>query len=136
MDNEPDGLIKQREIRFHNLDPQGSDADDVIALLRDVKGIEDTSKLAHDCVEIHYDLRHISLQVIEDALMEVGFQLENSLVTRLKRALLYYTEETQIVNLGYFHDQANNTLDMFIKVYNQRKHGCRDERPAHLRQYS
>lgn len=135
MDTATAELLKQREIRFQNLSVEGNDTHEVITLLRDVKGIHTATRLAHDCVEIHYDLRHITLQVIEDALVAVGFQLENSMVTRLRRALLHYTEETQLVNLGHQHP-GSATLDVFISVYTQRRHGCRDDRPAHLRHYS
>jgi hypothetical protein len=74
--------------------------------------------------------------MIESALREIGFYLEDSLVANLKRSLYYYLEETQLINLGHDHSQANSTLDVFINCYQQRQHGCRDGRPAHLRQYS
>lgn len=136
MDTNPAGLLKRREIRFCNLDPQANDATEATQLLLEVKGVEDIIATTHDCMYIHYDLQHISLQIIESALTEVGFHLDDSLLTKMKRALFYYIEETQLMNLGQPHDQANSTVDVFINCYNQRQHGCRDHRPAHLRHYS
>ena len=136
MDNNPAGLIKRRELRFRNLDPDANDATEAMQLLLQVTGVEHVMATTQDCVHIHYDLRHINLQTIESALIEVGFHLDNSLLTKMKRVLFYYLEETQLLNLGYEHNQASSTIDVFINCYNQRQHGCRDERPAHLRQYS
>ena len=129
-------FLKQREIHFRSLNPEANDARDAMLLLMEIHGIEDISVLTHDCIQIRYDLRFITLEVIESGLQEVGFHLNNSLLFKLKRALFYYTEETQLINLGQSHDKTNSTLDVFISCYNQREHGCRDERPPHLRHYS
>lgn len=129
-------FIKQHEIHFRNVDPSANDARETLLLLMDIQGIADIRALTRDCVQVRYDIRQITLQIIESALSEVGFHLDNSLLNKMKRALLYYTEETQLVNLGYQHNQASSTLDIFVSCYNQRRHGCRDERPEYLRHYS
>ena len=129
-------FIKQREIHFRSLNPNANDARDAMLLLMEIQGIDDIRALTRDCIQVRYDLRTITLEIIEAGLQEVGFQLDNNLLFKLKRALFYYTEETQLMNLGQLHDQASSTLDVFINCYHQRQHGCRDERPPHLRQYS
>ncbi len=129
-------FVKQREIHFRSLNPNANDARDAMLLLMEINGIEDIRALTQDCVQVRYDLRTITLEVIETGLQEVGFHLDNNLLFKLKRALFYYTEETQLVNMGQLHDQASSTLDIFINCYHQRQHGCRDERPPHLRHYS
>ncbi|MEE8379547.1 MAG: hypothetical protein V3R49_04165 [Gammaproteobacteria bacterium] len=129
-------FIKQREIHFRSLNPNANDARDAMLLLMEINGIEDIRALTQDCLQVRYDLRTITLEVIETGLQEVGFHLDNSLLFKFKRALFYYTEETQLVNMGQLHDQASSTLDIFINCYHQRQHGCRDGRPPHLRQYS
>lgn len=128
-------FIKQHEIHFRNVDPAANDAREALRLLMDAQGIVNIRALMPDCIQVRYDLRQISLQVIESALTEVGFHLDNSLLIKMKRALFYYTEETQLMNWGYQHDQASSTLDVFVNCYNQREHGCRDERPEYLRHY-
>lgn len=129
-------LIKTREIHFHNVDPSVNNARDALSLLVDTHGIGDICALTDDCIQVSYDLRQVTLQALESALEEVGFHLDNNLLVKMKRSLFYYTEETQLVNLGHQHDQASSTLEIFVSCYNQRKHGCRDERPEHLRHYS
>lgn len=135
MDPATFDFIKQHEIHFRNVDPAANDAREALRLLMEVQGIADIRALMPDCIQVRYDIRHVTLQVIETALSEVGFHLDSSLLIKMKRALFYYTEETQLMNWGYQHDQASSTLDIFVSCYNQREHGCRDERPEYLRHY-
>jgi len=128
--------IKQRMIRFCALDPAAEPARDAVQLLLQAPGILDVQAMGRDYLEVRYDLSHISLQLIEESLADIGFHLDNGLLCRMKRALVYYSEETQLANCGRSHDQANATLDIFIQCYQLRCHGCRDTRPEHLRRYS
>ena len=128
--------VKLREIRFCTFDPAAEPARDAAQLLINAPGIEGVQALTRDSLQICYDLRLICQQVIEESLAEIGFHLENSLLCRLRRALIYYSEETQLANMGRSHDKANATLDIHIHCYQQRRHGCRDLRPEHLRHYS
>jgi len=136
MEVEVTGVVKQREIHFRSLNPDSNDARDAILLLMEIEGILDLRALTNNCLQVQYDLRQITLEIIETGLRAVGFHLDNNILFKLKRALFYYTEETQLMNMGRLHDQANSTLDVFINCYDQRQHGCRDERPPYLRQYS
>jgi len=135
MDSPSTDFIKTREIHFRNVDTATNDAREAMRLLMDARGIEQIRALSDDCIQITYDIRQVTLQALESALAEVGFHLDNNLLVKVKRALFYYTEETQLMNLGYQHDQANSTLDIFVNCYDHSKHGCRDERPEYLRHY-
>ena len=135
MDPATFDFIKQHEIHFQNVDPAANDAREALRLMMDVQGVVNIRALTPDCIQMRYDIRQITLQTVESALVEVGFHLHNGLLNKMKRALFYYTEETQLVNWGYQHDQASSTLDIFVSCYNQREHGCRDERPEYLRRY-
>ncbi len=132
----PTEEIKQREIRFCTFNPTAEPARDAAQLLLDAPGIETVQALTRDSLHIHYRLYQISLQIIEESLAELGFHLDNSLLGRMRRALIYYCEETELANMGRSHDKANVTLDIFINCYQQHPHGCRDCRPKHLRDYS
>ena len=127
---------KQRDIHFCAIDPAAEPARDAARLLINVPGVDSVRTLARDCLQVRYDLRQISQQIIEESLADLGFHLDNSLLCRMRRALVYYCEETQLANMGRSHDKANATLDIFIHCYHQRPHGCRDCRPKHLRDYS
>ncbi|MCF6337653.1 MAG: hypothetical protein L3J84_06835 [Gammaproteobacteria bacterium] len=136
MDSLTTNFIKTREIHFSNVDPASNDAREALRLLLDTPSIENVRALNNDCIQVSYDLRQVTLKTLEAALVEVGFHLDNSLLIKMKRSLFYYTEETQLMNLGHQHDQASSTLDIFVNCYHQRKHGCRDRRPEYLRHYS
>ncbi|MGD8558929.1 MAG: hypothetical protein PVH04_04660 [Gammaproteobacteria bacterium] len=130
-----DEFIKQREVVFmlpqHEHDPAGA----AIQLLQDIDGIHAVSHISNTVLQVSYDIREITLNAIEDALQEIGFHLDNSILSKLKRALIYYAEDTQLANLGYDHAETKSTLEIFISQYSQRRHGCRDERPSYYRRY-
>jgi hypothetical protein len=135
MDIDSDDYIKQREILFMSPQQEHDPATAAILLLNGIDGIRETVRLNDHAIQIRYDLRTITLNIIEDALQELGYHLDNSVLSKLKRALFYYAEDTQLANLDYDHAESKSTLEIFISRYSQRTHGCRDERPAYFRRY-
>jgi len=131
-----DELIKHRDIHFMSPQADRNPASAAMTLLGDVDGIIKLEESHQYCICVTYDLSKVTLNDIEDVLIEVGFHLDNSILSKLKRALFYYAEETQLANLGYEHANSKSTLEIFINRHNQRPHGCRDERPAHYRRYN
>lgn len=136
MDTSNEELIKQREIHFMSPQADQNPAASADSLLSQIDGIITTKQLHEYCVSVTYHLGKISLNDIDDVLQEVGFHLDNSILSKLKRALYYYAEETQLANLGYDHAESKSTLEIFINRHSHLPHGCRDERPTHLRRYS
>ncbi|NOX77153.1 MAG: hypothetical protein GXP17_11215, partial [Gammaproteobacteria bacterium] len=61
-------FIKQREIHFRDHNPEANDAREASRLLLGVKGIEEVRALTPDIIQVRYDLRQVSLQMIESAL--------------------------------------------------------------------
>ena len=136
MDPVQEEHIKQRDIHFQP-DLNGADvAHNAVALLNGAHGILETRASNAHCIAITYDIRLITLRIIEEALQEVGLPLDNSLLHKMRRAIYDYTEDTQLENLGCTHDQSKSTLEVFINRYNQRTHGCRDERPKYYHHYN
>ena len=134
MHHEDSELIKQREIRFCPVHPAPNQAEDAALALKDAVGIEKLSISSANGLSITYDLRFISLQAIEEALIQLGFHLDNSLFYKLRRALVHYMEDTQRANMGDDHE-IKSTRDVFINRYGKLPHGCRDKRPPHWREY-
>jgi hypothetical protein len=126
-----DTTLKHREILFATPHPDDNQAGSAMLMLVDVTGVEQVSALSATQLSISYDVTQITLHIIEQALMEVGFHLDNNLLAKMKRALYYYTEETLRANLGC----DNCTQKVFIHRYQKQLHGCRDERPEHWRNY-
>ncbi len=127
-------LRKEREVLFQGPHPDPEQAASAALLLADVPGIEAVEVVTAESLRVAYDIRHMTIKAIEEALDEVGFHLDNSLICKIRRTIWYYAEDTQRANLGCEHD-SNCTRRIFIHHYQEREHGCRDERPQHWRRY-
>ena len=125
-------LIKRRELRFCHLHPDTNQAQSALLLLSDAEGITDIQFGDELCLYVSYDIRLLTLQAIEDVLVRLGYHLDNRLITRMKRALFTYSEDTQRSNLGC--TEITDTTMIFI---NRQVNGnrCRDRRPEHWRKY-
>lgn len=135
MEPQADSLLKHREIPFSKLHPDPNQAQTAIMLLSDLEGVQHARFVSPTFMRISYDVLHITLEQIESILLDLGFHLDNKLLYRMKRALYYYTEETQRANNGCAKGDSNCTQKVFIKRYQAIKHGCRDQRPTHWRKY-
>lgn len=125
--------IKHREIQFDSMHPDPNQAQSAMLLLVDVRGIESSIVQTPQQLLVSYDVNLITLDDILTELDRHGLHIYNSLLLKLKQALYSYTEQTQRANLN--NTQQHQTRDMFIKQYQRRPHGCRDQRPHHWRNY-
>ena len=129
-----DILKKQREILFDSLHPDPNQAHSATLAISELNGIEQMDVLSPTRMVVRYHLNEITLADIEFVLQELGYHLDGSLMSKMKRALYAYTEETERANHGYTSSQQS-TRDVFIRQYQKRPHGCRDPRPDHWRDY-
>lgn len=127
--------IKHREIWFRGPHHDPHQAQTATLILSDIEGIIQVHPPHSQLILVTYDVRLISLRVIDGFLGELGFHLDNNLLMKLRRALYYYTEELQQDALGCRRGRGNCTQAVFINRYRQLEHGCRDVRPDHWRQY-
>lgn len=124
--------LKKRSIWL--IDDAGKPSVEAAAsLLRDVKGVLRVRVAGPDRLVVSYNVRRITLQVIEALLTEFGYNLRTSFFCRAMRGLCYYLEDIECTSGT--HDQADCTREAFIKRYLDRPHGCRDHRPEYLRRY-
>lgn len=128
-------LIKERELAFYEHHPNPAQTDAALELLRVMEHILHVEKIGERCLLVRYDVRTLTLEIIEAVLIELGFHLEPSLLRKLKSGLYHYTEETLRSNLGIARDNTLNTKDVFINRYQKLFHGCRDTTPPTLRHY-
>jgi hypothetical protein len=98
--------------------------------LNDVPGIEHIEAIAPDCLHIQYSIEELTLQMIESALREVGFDLEDGIITRVKRAVYSYCEDALRASIGI--DEAT---DGKPPVLNLPHHTLQDPRPHDWRKY-
>jgi hypothetical protein len=120
--------IKNREIRFKLSTPD--QAKKAEQLLSDVPGIEYIEAVTPCCMNIRYNVEELTLQMIESALREVGFDLEDGLVIRLKRAVFSYCEDALRASIGV--DEAENGRKPALTLPH---HTLQDPRPHDWRKY-
>ncbi len=120
-------VIKNREIRFARRD--SAQAEKAMRLLADVGGIEQMSVTTANTLRIRYDVQHLTLQMLESALKQVGFDLDNGFIMQIKRALYAYCEDAQRSTLGIERAKAeHHTLSLS-------EQGTHDPRPDNWRHY-
>lgn len=134
---EQEPILKHREIVLRGPSDLHLRADDAILLLSDVDGVSGTTKINDYRFTVSYDLQVITLEQLETALAEVGYHLDASIMSKLKRALYYYTEDNERVNLGLnkLNCSGGCAVKVFVNHYRKTEHGCRDHRPEHVKRY-
>ena len=125
--------LKHRTIRLSRAEPHPAATESAAQLLHDVKGVVHVQILGPCRIKVSYNVRQITMQIIEALLRELGYRLQTGLYCRLMRGLCYYIEDIECTEP--IHDQAECTRDAFITRYLHRPHGCRDHRPEYLRRY-
>ncbi len=91
-------IIKQRIIHLQSNDPQV--AKRASELLSAVPGVSRARATGEGRIRIHYDVRELTLQMIEQALQDIGFDLSRSIGCRIKRGLAAYCEDALRESLG------------------------------------
>ena len=127
-------LLKRREILFQPVHLDLEQARTAARGLQGVEGILELSAASPTRLELVYDLGRICLRDIETALEGAGFHLDSSLLSKVRRAVWHYAEDTQRANMGC-DDPRNCARRVYIDCYRHHAHGCRDRRPDHLRAY-
>lgn len=128
----PHDLVKTREILFSELPPgQAAQALAVLAGLDDLQAKQGSRA---DAIRVAYSVADYTLEGLESALTAQGFHLDNSLLSRIIRALIYYCEEVQRANLTAPERQARSR-EIFVQAYEHHPHGEKDDRPEEWREY-
>lgn len=125
-------LFKYREIRLHPL-PAGQAS----AAARCLGELDGVATLAHPFdarVTVAYHVDRVQYVQLLGWLAEHGFHLDNSLLSKLKTALIEYSETVQLHNLGV-PAAALKTGPAYSRIYDRHLHGDRDDTPEELRRY-
>lgn len=130
---DPD-LKKKREIVFSKFPPgQVPEAADD---LNHLESVEVDPKLDKRAVEVAYELTDHTLRELDEHLVDKGFHLDNTLMTKLTRALIYYVEETQLHNIGAPEKRLKRSAqEGYVHAWEQRPHGDHDDTPPEWREY-
>jgi hypothetical protein len=127
----PCDTLKRREIVFHPTPP--GQIERALPLLAGLPDLE-VRRVTEATLEVRYCIADFSLEGLETALSEQGFHLENTLLMRLVRALIYHVERVQRENMGKPEVMTKN-YQAYMEAWARRPHGDHDETPEVWRQY-
>jgi hypothetical protein len=131
----PCDMHKKRELVFAN-----EPADQVVKAYMLLDGLADC-EVQHsektNTLVVGYSLEHYTLEGLERALTEQGFVLDNNLLQRITRQVIYYCEDTELHNMGIpDHPTKKQEMEVFVQAYDHALHGDHDETtPPELRRY-
>lgn len=127
-------LKKKREILFAKFPPgQVPEAAD------DLKHMDEIAVEPKDekrTLGVGYDLTQHTLRELDEHLVDKGFHLDNTLMSKLTRALVYYVEDTQLHNIDAPERRLKrSSQEAYVKAWEQHPHGDHDETPPEWREY-
>ncbi|MHB1215478.1 MAG: hypothetical protein ACYCY9_10860 [Thiobacillus sp.] len=128
----PCDLKKDREIVFHAL-PAGQ-VERALVLLQGLDGLVVAIGPQGNCILVSYHVCEYTLEGLETALSSQGFHLDNSLLSKLRRALAYFSESVQRRNVAADEPDIKSQ-QAYMKVYERHMHGDRDDTPEEWRGY-
>ena len=127
-------LKKKREILFSKFPPgQVPEAADTLKHLDEVEG---APKYDWRSVGVAYELTNHTLRELDEHLVDKGYHLDNTLMSKLTRALIYYVEDTQLHNIGAPEKRLKrSSQEAYGKAWAQHPHGDHDDTPPEWREY-
>jgi hypothetical protein len=126
------GAFKTRQLTFAALPP--NQADEAARLLDGLPHLVVLEKLDGRTLLVRYELPNYTLEKVEKALAAEGFHLDNSLLAKIRRALIYYCEANLCAHLAPPpRDQLSKRI--FAESWQHHPHGDRDDTPEEWRAY-
>lgn len=126
------GNLKRREIRFTRMPPE--QAARALDLLSGLECLEVSAGPHPRGISVSYDLIDYTYQGLEKALRNLGYHLDNSIYCKIVRALVYFTEETQLSNLKEPARLIKQSNQVYIRAWEHHPHGDRDDTPVEARE--
>lgn len=123
--------LRLQEIRFFAL-PEGQ-AERAATLLKNLPALAVAVGRRPNSILVRYDLAHHTLRSIESQIEEWGLHLENSLFAKLRRAFVYFSEDTRCRNARAAPRLLKQSNEVYVKAYEHHPHGDHDDTPPELR---
>ena len=127
-------IRKQRNVLFAKFPPgQVPEASDFLSRIDNLQ-LEQSHQ--ERSLGVAYDLYQHCLEEIEGALEDHGYHLDNTLLSKMKRALIYYVEETQRHNLDAPQRPLKRSQSkVYTQAWERHPHGDHDDTPPEWREY-
>lgn len=126
-------LRKQREILFAKFPP--GQVPEAAGLLGRLERLEVRPEIEQRQVGVAYSLADYTLQELEEHLIDRGYHLDNTLMSKLMRALIHYVEDTQLHNLEAPERLIKRSDEAYVHAWEQHAHGDHDDTPPEWRDY-
>jgi hypothetical protein len=126
------GTRKHREIRFCKL--KHWQIDEALAILSALSKLTVAPGTQPNGISVWYEITDHNMETLEKLLIDRGFHLENTLYCKLVRALVYFTEETQLRNMAQPERLLKKSHDVYSKAWEHHPHGDHDYTPPELRE--
>lgn len=134
MPHKPAPIRKERNILFAKFPP--GQVPEASGYLGKLEHLEVEPRNERRVVEVAYDLHEHSLQELEGTLEDKGYHLDNTLMSKMMRALIYYIEETQIHNLDApDRPMKRSQSEAYTNAWERHPHGDHDDTPPEWREY-
>lgn len=132
--HQPAPIRKERNVLFSKFPPgQVPEATDFLCK---IEHLDVAPHVERRAVGVAYDLHEHSLQELEGALEDKGYHLDNTLMSKMMRALIYYVEETQLHNLGAPERPLKKSQnEAYTHAWERHPHGDHDDTPPEWREY-
>jgi len=127
------GTFKHRELRFSALPENQTQR--ALILLRGLDGLSVERIEGRRALSVSYDIFNFTLEGLEEPLTQQGFHLDNSLFSKLMRALIRYCEQTQLHTLRSPQRLIKKSNEVYVKAWDHHLHGDHDDTPPELREY-
>jgi len=126
-------LYKVRCIYFASLPPPN--LNHALKLLGSMAQLEASIDTEDGCLSVRYDLSDHTLETLETLLVNHGYHLDNSLLQKIKRSLVYHCESCQLENLSA-PTREQHLRSIYLNIahnpVHQAKTGPADEYPNQL----
>ena len=123
---------KTRELHFGS--GNGGQTAKVVNLLCGLPGMQVGPGSTPFSVSVSYQLGEYTLESLESALAAQGFHFDMSIVRRIQRAIIHFTEETQLRNMRVPERLIKKSQQVYSKAWDKHLHGDHDDTPQDLRQ--
>ncbi|HCZ15843.1 MAG TPA: hypothetical protein PL117_06785 [Accumulibacter sp.] len=127
-------IRKERSILFAKFPPD--QVPEAAACLGQIEQLEVERRDQARAVGVAYDLHQHSLEELESTLEDKGYHLDNTLMSKMMRALIYYVEETQLHNLDApVRPMKRSQSEAYTHAWERHPHGDHDDTPPEWREY-
>ena len=127
-------LKKKREILFARFPP--GQVPEAANDLEHISEINVQPKFEKRALAVTYDLSVHTLRELDEHLIDRGYHLDNALMSKLTRALVYYVEDTQLHNMAAPEKRLKRSAqEAYVHAWEHHPHGDHDDTTPEWREY-